>query len=531
MRQTATIGALTETEFAAMVDALAADAERRAELIDLLREEHALYDQRGAATIVRMRGWVLLALARVGVDDAALLYVLEELDTSADAYLVAAAARALRSYIRPVAEFNPFVMHALTNIGNRDEPVCFDRYGEYAVSETGTSPIRELLATLAWLGPAARGVLPELEALRNQPGAFSRKVIPDLDRAIAAMVRTEEIAELGCCELPGGLRNMFSWARSSSSGDEAARKIVFEDHQGEHLSFEQFFRGRPSIVVFFYTRCDNPLKCSLTVTKLGRVQKLLAERGLADQIRTAAITYDPAFDLPERLRGYGERRAMHLDANHRMFRTCDGDIGALRSYFRLGVNFIESLVNRHRVEAHVLDAEGRIAFSFERLRWDEQEVVERAVEMLERESGCALSSSPRRRNASLALGTFASVALAFFPKCPICWATYLSVIGIAGLEQISYLVWLKPFLFLALLINVAGTWLRGRSTGQTAGAYLATAGAAAIALSMMGWASAAGWGVALTLLGSLLSTFGRREQTMARVGPPAAATELIRRYL
>src|SRR4051812_32311787 len=102
MRQTATIGAPTETEFAAMVDGLAADAERRAELIDLLREERALYDQRGAATIVRMRGWVLLALARVGVDDAALLYVLEELDTSADAYLVAAAARALRSYIRPL---------------------------------------------------------------------------------------------------------------------------------------------------------------------------------------------------------------------------------------------------------------------------------------------------------------------------------------------------------------------------------------------------------------------------------------------
>ena len=59
-------------------------------------------------------------------------------------------------------------MRALTNIRYRDEPVSFENYGEYAVSSTGTSPVRELLATLAWLGPHARGVLPELESLRAQ---------------------------------------------------------------------------------------------------------------------------------------------------------------------------------------------------------------------------------------------------------------------------------------------------------------------------------------------------------------------------
>ena len=53
--------------------------------------------ERGAAAIVRMRGWVLLAMARAGVSDAALVFVLEELDTGIDPYLVAAAARALRS--------------------------------------------------------------------------------------------------------------------------------------------------------------------------------------------------------------------------------------------------------------------------------------------------------------------------------------------------------------------------------------------------------------------------------------------------
>jgi len=37
------------------------------QLIDLLREEHPLYKGRGAAAVVRMRGWILNAFARVGV--------------------------------------------------------------------------------------------------------------------------------------------------------------------------------------------------------------------------------------------------------------------------------------------------------------------------------------------------------------------------------------------------------------------------------------------------------------------------------
>ena len=155
--------ALSEPQFAELVDALSADPPRRQQLTDLLRETHPLYDERGTSAIVRMRGWVLLAIARTGLSDDALVFVLEELDTGVDAYLVAAAARALRSYPHPSAALASFVMRAVTNIRYRDEPVSFDGYGEYAASAAGTSPVRELLATLAWLGPHARAVVPELE--------------------------------------------------------------------------------------------------------------------------------------------------------------------------------------------------------------------------------------------------------------------------------------------------------------------------------------------------------------------------------
>jgi len=64
-----------------------------------------------------------------------------------------------------------------------------------------------------------------------------------------------------------------------------------------------------------------------------------------------------------------------------MLRAIEGN-DAVREYFELGVNFNGSLVNRHRIELHILDAQARIAASFERLRWDEREVVAKAVEVL-----------------------------------------------------------------------------------------------------------------------------------------------------
>jgi protein SCO1 len=347
--------------------------------------------------------------------------------------------------------------------------------------------------------------------------ALWARITPVIAKEIETIHGAHQVDDVGtdrCCTLPSGLSNTFSWALSSRRGCEPIEQTVFEDHEGASITFKEFFRGHPSIVVFFYTRCDNPLKCSLTITKLARIQKLLEARGLVDQIHTAAITYDPAFDLPERLRGYGQNRGVRMDARHRMLRATDG-INTLRSHFKLGVNFIESLVNRHRVEAYVLDAEGRIATCFERIHWNEQQVVDRTIEVLKeksdeaaREVSLGPADPPAGRKTALPIfGTLASFGVAFFPKCPICWAAYLSVFGIAGLGQIPYFPWLQPVLVAVMLINLASVWLRGRSTGRMSGCYLVSAGAFAIVVLKMGlgWEKAAVWGVPLTLAGSLLS--------------------------
>lgn len=389
---------MTELQFAALVDGIAADATRRDGLLDLLREEHAVYRDRSATTIGRMRGWVLLALQRGGVSDAALAFVLEELDTGTDPYLVAAAARALRSYPRPGATLLPFVLGALANIRYRDEPLSFAAYGDYAVSATGTSAVRELLATLAWLGPHASGAVPQLEALLG-PGGLPPKLQGDVRRALQAIRDAGDGAEETGAEESGTVSCCGAQAPPATccGGAAGIDSVLLEDHAGDRIGFKAFFGGQPSIVAFFYTRCDNPLKCSLTIAKLARVQQQLAAERVADRIRTAAITYDPAFDLAPRLRAYGQDRGVRMDAGHRLFRALSGN-DAVRDHFGLGVNYVGSLVNRHRIELHILDAQARIAASFERLRWDEREVVAKAVEVLEdRRSLRSPARSGRRR--------------------------------------------------------------------------------------------------------------------------------------
>ena len=511
----------SEQEFVSLIDVLIASADPHKQLTDLLREDHQIYEQRGTATIVRMRGWILLAFAKVGLSEAALLFVLEELDTGTDAYLIATAARALRQYPRPRASLAPYVQRALARIRYHDEPVSFEEYGEYSFS-AGTSAVRELLLTLAWLGPHAKAILPELESLREQ-GAFPHKLKADLENTVE-VIRSAEVDDSNsgdCCDVPESWKKAFFWSLKTRRNSSQIESTVFEDQYGESISFNKFFQGRPSIVAFFYTRCDNPLKCSLTITKLGRIQRLLKEQKLAHRIRTAAITYDPAFDLPQRIRVYGEDRYVLMDHDHRMLRAT-AEFGAVREYFKLGINFVESLVNRHRIEVYVLDAHGRIAATFQRIHWNEQDVVDCAVGVLKENvsqtepqtnSAVVDHSTPTRNTTWAVFGTLSSLGVAFFPKCPVCWSAYLGFFGIAGLSQIPYSPWLRPVMLVVMLINLVSVYLRGRSTGRMSGFWLVSAGGLTILTSsvLFGIERVALAGIVLTLAGSLLSAWGTKK--------------------
>lgn len=47
-----------------------------------------------------------------------------------------------------------------------------------------------------------------------------------------------------------------------------------------------------------------------------------------------------------------------------------------------------------------------------------------------------------------------SVLIAFFPKCPICWAAYMSMFGSFGLAHTPYMGWLFPVLLAFLGLHL-----------------------------------------------------------------------------
>jgi len=147
---------MTEHDFVSHVQGVLAAPDVRAartELLALVRDSHAVYRERGAPAIVRMRGWAMLALERLGVTESELIPVLEALDTAHDPYLVAAAARALRTFSTPQSVFVPVVQRALARIRYSDESLTMQQYSGYALSAPATTATRELRATLRWLKP------------------------------------------------------------------------------------------------------------------------------------------------------------------------------------------------------------------------------------------------------------------------------------------------------------------------------------------------------------------------------------------
>jgi protein SCO1/2 len=549
---------MPELQFSKLVDELKTSPVLCERLTDLLHEDHPIYDQRGAAAITRMRGWVLLALGK-RLSERALPFFFEELDNGRDAYLVAAAARVLRTGAQPAAAIAPFLMRALANIQFHDDFVSLDRYGGYASSPGSTAEfttaVDELVATLRWLGSHAKPALPAIETLladnAKGGGALSKTQLGELRIILASARASETVPEpsLDCCTPPFVITAFREWLPRLRTDEIGIGPVVFEDQDGKRIAFSEFFHGQPSVIAFFYSRCTNPFKCSLTVAKLARLQKLLIDRRMDRRIRTAAITYDPAFDLANRLRGYGASRGLRMDSGNRLLRPVEG-IEPVRKYFRLGVNFIGSLINRHRVEVYVLDARGNITASFERIQWDENEVLDCAIALLSGERGntapaaaesneCKYSNpvpnpvpNPVNKEVakSLALmagygrssaghpdpGSALSAALpilaltaALFPKCPVCWAAYLSVFGIASVEWLPYSPWLLPLLAALMLVNLASLWLQYRAQQRMPGFYLAAAGAFMILVPGMGleleYANLAG--VLLTLSGSLLGVF------------------------
>lgn len=344
-------------------------------LTAMLAEESSFFAGRGTNEAERLRGYILASFETAGLPPEAVPFVLEELETGSHPYTVAAAARALRGAPKIPAEAPALLVGAIARLRGSDDIVSFARFETAPANDDGVSALAELARTLAFLGPSAKSALAELEELVSGEGeTFSPAVRAELVTAMEALAGVEASAPT-CCHSDenadtAGPR-IAERFRSPARQDLA--DLALENQDGVRLSFSEAFVGRPTALAFFYTRCMNPQKCSLTVTRLGRLAQRLAIEQLDANV--AGITYDPRFDRPARLKTYGADRGMIFSPRSSLLRTV-GPFDPVAEAFDLGVGFGPVTVNRHRLDLVVLDASLGVVEQFERRLWEEHTVVE-----------------------------------------------------------------------------------------------------------------------------------------------------------
>lgn len=311
-------------------------------LVPLLAEQAQFLHLSGTPDVERFRGFVLSTFATAGLPANARAIVLEELETGTEPYTVAAAALALRGASERMDEAMGLLKAAHSRIVVRDVHVQYQRFeAKYDVGSrvAASSVIEDAIGTLS--------------------AAHRPPTVPNLPVA--------PIESAQCC--CGG-----DVSRAPSAARAEPNHLVLQDQAGAETTFWEFFRGRLGVLTFFYTRCMNPEKCSLTISNLARVQRALAPVGLEGHVRIGAITYDPAYDLPHRLAAYGRERALVFDDSTRLFRSPAG-FEEVRDTFELGVGFGPQTVNRHQIELLLLDR-GAVPFKrFSRRKWEVDEVV------------------------------------------------------------------------------------------------------------------------------------------------------------
>ena len=352
----------SEEEVVALIQQGQGDINFIPRFLALLEERHPVYQGLDSATVIRIRGSLIRSISKRVLPQDALPFVLEELESAFDPWLTSVAAAALRKYPEPSSRFVQPLLEAIIYIRSSNDITCLSNYGGYGKGDDITTPLDEILKTLSWLGSHGYAALPNLHKLASEI-TDNKSLCSAVDSTINILenARSSEEAREPDLDKLAAITRLYK----PLPGD--LKSFCLQDQSGRILSLPSFFQGQPTVVVFFFTRCGNPAKCPLTISRLGRLQKHI--RRAECSVRTAAITYDPEYDDPRRLTQYARSWGAIIDENHRFFRTVE-NYELFRKFFELGVSYGGSTVNQHQLEAYVLNADCSIVGAVRRKRLD-----------------------------------------------------------------------------------------------------------------------------------------------------------------
>ncbi len=503
-RPTAAGDQLNEDELARAIEAAKTQKLYRPLLLELLAEDHPAFRGKSANAVVRLRGYALAAMEIAGTPPDAFPYILNILENERNAYLIGGACKALRGSRNPRQVAIPSLLTAFDHIRLKDDALSYTTYKPRWPLTDYTTALKEILATLRWYRQATASELNSLnQLLGDNEAILLSAILEDLRQTIQTLQGSPAQT---CCTVPAAnIRNSYQKTKHLIA--------TAEDQERKTFQLENHLQGHITVLSFFYTRCDNPFKCSLTVSNLAQLSRECPEKFPGAPIQIIGITYDAAHDTAEKLKNYGEQRGFAFSAGNRLIRV-PKDFDAVKAHFRNGVSFIGSIVNQHRIEVYLTNANGEIFQTFTRKQWQPAEVMHAIGQELSRQnakSGKLSEAFQWGKNLLRTIGAgLFPFLVAFFPKCPLCWAVYMSALGISGSPLLSYnRNWLAVFIGM-IAINYAVLIYRASRSRHYAPILLNTLGLffSLFLCAYLKYEWAIYPGLALMLTGSSLSNTG-----------------------
>jgi len=353
-------------------------------LVTLLAENHFIYHNKSSKGIIRIRGYIMAAFKDIMTPESAIPFILSELQNSKSPYMIAAAAKALCGLPNPIEEAATELVYLLDTYLYRDIPSSFDNIQPEWPNSNSTTTVLEILKTLEWYKIHAKWALEPLANFKKMAEQDQLYLTDKVEIQLNKTLYSINNALPTCCQI--SIKELQLDQIHSYSIYERNECIVadiaLEDQTGEIQPFHSFF-NQPAIVVFFYTRCDNPNKCSLTISRLAQLQQILQKEKMDQEVRIAAFTYDPFYDNPTQLHQYGTNRGLLFNQQTKAFRSRVKDFEQLKSYFNIQAAYQGEIVSAHTIELYILDHQGQTATAYTRLSWDEEEIIKNLKDLLE----------------------------------------------------------------------------------------------------------------------------------------------------
>jgi protein SCO1/2 len=194
------------------------------------------------------------------------------------------------------------------------------------------------------------------------------------------------------------------------------------------------------------------------MTRLGRLQTVLKTEGITQKVQLLAVSFDGAFDLPFRMEAFAQRRGFVLHEQAKCLRVVSG-MSHLLGCLQPGVNFNNGLVNQHTVNFFMFDKFGVIKQQISSLEWEAKQVSKSFKKILNQKE---TPYTKLRHKWSTGVSIGYAILIAFFPKCPLCVAAYLSALGISSTSVLQYHRILLPVLILLLSWHLHAVFRRAK---------------------------------------------------------------------